>query len=90
MRVNREISLGNIVSWIAILIGFSVTFTKLQGDTAAAREMAKEAVIKGHMTQQDISQLKVDVAKAAEYTKAVNDKLDLLIAMTRSRQQHAR
>jgi flagellin-like hook-associated protein FlgL len=62
MKVNNDINLGNVVSWTLILLGFAVSYTRLQGEATIAKETAKEAVLKAESAEGKLNAINVRLA----------------------------
>lgn len=95
MQLDKSITIGNIVSWILILIGLGMGYAKLESatiqnakDVRAATELAQK--VESNQREIDtarnsqISALTVSNAEIAITVKYMDKKLDELIAQGRS------
>lgn len=96
MQIDRNVTWGNIVSWVMILIGLAVGYA---GQVAATRQNAKdvaeakalavsaaEAVkVSDAIRTTQINALTVSVAETAVTVKYMDKKLDELVADSRVR-----
>lgn len=76
MQVNKQISVGNIVSWGLILLAFVVSYGRLQGTVAQAQSEAADAAKKAATVQDQFYRIEVGVARIEERIKALDAKID--------------
>lgn len=76
MKVSKDITIGNLVSWSLILIGFVAGFATLKGNTAKALEVANEAKITADSSKDAISSLRTDIAVIKVTTQNIEKSLD--------------
>jgi len=86
-KVNSEISIGNIVSWALVVVGFIAGYVKLQGaverSVADLLEVKKSAAVDenrlhNHETaeMERIADMKTDVAVLKTDVRAIRSSLD--------------
>ncbi len=75
MRVSKEITMGNLVSWSLILVGFVAGFATLKGNTARALEVANEAKTTAVAAKDSIADLKTDIAVIKNSTASIQSTL---------------
>lgn len=69
MRFDRTIHLGNVISWIVLIIGFAVGYARLEGDVTRSKDDIKEMRPKVINYDRDIEVIKVRLT-------SIDEKLD--------------
>lgn len=62
MRLNKEVTVGNLVSWGMILFGMIMGYATLKANTAKALDVANDAKTTSEAAKGSISDLKTDIA----------------------------
>ncbi len=61
-RLNNEVTIGNLVSWALIAIGFMAGYMQMRGDVTNNGLVAKEARETAQEAQRQIYTMKTDIA----------------------------
>ncbi len=78
LNINKEVTMGNLVSWALILIAFVAGYARLQGTVAQADINAKEAKVVAISAQAQIYLMKTDVEVIKVTTANTEKKVDEL------------
>jgi hypothetical protein len=76
MQLDKNISVGNLISWVLILAGLIISYTKLQIGAEAAQARADEAFAKAYSGEVQISELKISIARLEVTAKSIDQKVD--------------
>lgn len=76
MGVDKNISIGNIVSWSLIVLGFVVSYARLQGNVEVVQAEALDAKKQVIVAKDQVNELRISLARIEERIKSMDSKID--------------
>ncbi len=76
MRLNREITTGNLVSWALILIAFVAGYARLRGNVETAIKDANDAKITAVAATAQINQSQIALARIETKVTSIEKSVD--------------
>lgn len=90
MTLNKEVTIGNLVSWGMIVVAFVSGYVTLRGDTTHALQVANEAKETATAASIQINSLKTDIAVIKVTTQNTEMKIEEIRSYLANKTQQLR